>query len=609
MTKYYLMHRNDVCGTIMFDETDGKVLSYKDNNSGISPYFGNANVQNMKVWWSMRAVPSSRATVQKILREKGYLNTEVYLAKNLALSMTDSYWLCPEDAVLSYDEVKFCNLKDYDNGKIPYHNDTSYDYNASLGGQLEKYWDLEGETPILVKECTRYDGQQSVNEVIATKIHEMQNTKIPFVHYTAEKVPGHGIVSKCPAFTSDNIELISAYEIVESEKTANDKALYDHYINVCVKNGIDAGLMQDFMDYQTLTDFIISNTDEHLNNFGVLRDSSTMQLIGPAPIFDSGNSMFYDQNPGSPLSRVQLLDRKITSFYKHEDKMLAKVKNKNIVKTDLLPTAEYIKEMYIQGGISEEKADFISKNYEEKTKMVQELQQGKKISLYQEQAKEKQNKYSRASQSFIALCGIPGSGKSEEAEKLLEEKINAGKINIDSDYLYSVADAIKDSSFILDKEKILNEHQFEKNKNAVTLVSANHIRNEITKYGTTPDNSLTFLIAEIRISKALQMGADVIYDASNITVREREKYIDIAKKYNIQKLELYVMEPPENSSIRNISESRMADLKEKFFENYPDKSEGWTEIEKCQIQIEKDMDRDFVQEINGFDGFDPADDY
>lgn len=609
MTKYYLMHRNDVCGTIMFDETDGKVLSYKDNNSGISPYFGNANVQNMKVWWSMRAVPSSRATVQKILREKGYLNTEVYLAKNLALSMTDSYWLCPEDAVLSYDEVKFCNLKDYDNGKIPYHNDTSYDYNASLGGQLEKYWDLEGETPILVKECTRYDGQQSVNEVIATKIHEMQNTKIPFVHYTAEKVPGHGIVSKCPAFTSDNIELISAYEIVESEKTANDKALYDHYINVCVKNGIDAGLMQDFMDYQTLTDFIISNTDEHLNNFGVLRDSSTMQLIGPAPIFDSGNSMFYDQNLGSPLSRVQLLDRKITSFYKHEDKMLAKVKNKNIVKTDLLPTAEYIKEMYIQGGISEEKADFISKNYEEKTKMVQELQQGKKISLYQEQAKEKQNKYSRASQSFIALCGIPGSGKSEEAEKLLEEKINAGKINIDSDYLYSVADAIKDSSFILDKEKILNEHQFEKNKNAVTLVSANHIRNEITKYGTTPDNSLTFLIAEIRISKALQMGADVIYDASNITVREREKYIDIAKKYNIQKLELYVMEPPENSSIRNISESRMADLKEKFFENYPDKSEGWTEIEKCQIQIEKDMDRDFVQEINGFDGFDPADDY
>lgn len=35
-----------------------------------------------------------------------------------------------------------------------------------------------------------------------------------------------------------------------------------------------------------LTDFVISNTDEHLLNFGVLRDADTMKLIGPAPIFD-----------------------------------------------------------------------------------------------------------------------------------------------------------------------------------------------------------------------------------------------------------------------------------------------------------------------------------
>lgn len=31
----------------------------------------------------------------------------------------------------------------YNEGKIPYHNATSYDYNASLGGQMEKYWDLD----------------------------------------------------------------------------------------------------------------------------------------------------------------------------------------------------------------------------------------------------------------------------------------------------------------------------------------------------------------------------------------------------------------------------------------------------------------------------------
>ena len=524
MIKYNLMHRDSICGSIIIDEADGKILGYKDNGDGLSPYLGNANVQNMKKWWNMRAVPANRAAVQQILKENGYVNTEIYLAKNLALSMTDSYWLCPIDADFKYDNVKFTNLKEYSDNKIPYHNDSSYDYNASLGGQLEKYWNLEEDIPVLVKECTRYDGQQSVNEVIATKIHELQNISIPFVHYTAEKVPGHGIISKCSAFTSDNVELISAYEIVESEKNSNDKSLYDHYINVCTKHGIDAGLMQDFMDYQTLTDFIISNTDEHLNNFGALRDSSTMQLIGPAPIFDSGNSMFFDMSPSRPLSRVQLLERNIVSFYKTEEKMLEKVQNKNIVKLDLLPDPSDIKELYTKAGICEEKAEFISRNYETKIEMAIEFQQGRKISLYSEKNKEKQLKYQKPAhdQKFIMLCGVPGSGKTDKAAALLDEEIKSGKTYINSSELYSVASAIMDSSFIIDKEQILHDNQPDKNNNAVTLVSISGIRTEISQHGEKPVNDLTFLIAEIRIAKAFQMGADVIYDASNITVQNEK---------------------------------------------------------------------------------------
>lgn len=87
----------------------------------------------------MRAVPASRAAIQEVLKRSGYLNTSLYLAKNLALSMTDAYWVCPSDAGLNYDQVKFSNLIDYNEGKIPYHNATFYDYNASLGGQMEKY--------------------------------------------------------------------------------------------------------------------------------------------------------------------------------------------------------------------------------------------------------------------------------------------------------------------------------------------------------------------------------------------------------------------------------------------------------------------------------------
>ena len=64
---------------------------------------------------------------------------------------------------------------------------------------------------------------------------------------------------------------------MESQKPQNTQSLYEHYINTCIKYGIDKDIIQDFMDYQTLTDFIISNTDEHLMNFGVLRNAKTLE--------------------------------------------------------------------------------------------------------------------------------------------------------------------------------------------------------------------------------------------------------------------------------------------------------------------------------------------
>ena len=42
-------------------------------------------------------------------------------------------------------------------------------------------------------------------------------------------------------------------------------------------------------------DFLIVNTDRHFNNFGVVRNADTLAWIGPAPIFDSGTSMWHNQ--------------------------------------------------------------------------------------------------------------------------------------------------------------------------------------------------------------------------------------------------------------------------------------------------------------------------
>ena len=156
MSQYALMHKNDVCGSLVIDDETGSLRVYKDNGSGLSPFLGNADTRRMKHWWEGRAVPASRKMMQEVLKQAGCANTKMYLAKNLALSMTDSYWIRPLDLDLKYEDVKLSNMNLFSDNKVPYHNATSYDSNAALGGQMEKYWDIKTNFPTLVKESYKY---------------------------------------------------------------------------------------------------------------------------------------------------------------------------------------------------------------------------------------------------------------------------------------------------------------------------------------------------------------------------------------------------------------------------------------------------------------------
>ncbi len=384
MLEYTLMHKNMECGSLLYDESSGRILSYSDFGNSCSPYLGNSDLPKICKWWEMRAIPTSRSAMQEIIHREGFrINNRMYLAKNLALSLTDTYWIRPKGIPLTFDQLK------YHGRNMPYHNAESYDPNASLGGQMDKHWNLNQDVPVLVKESYKYFGQQSINEVFATRLHQLQQTHIPFLKYTAMRTEDHGILSKCKAFTTDDVELVSAYEVIMSQKRRNDEAEYDQFIRICTSGGISKDEIQAFMDYQTMTDFIISNTDEHLQNFGILRDANTMSLLGPAPIFDSGNSMFFDEMRKTPYNNVELLQQKVSGFYSQQEQFLKKVKNKNLVKIDLLPSKKDVKAFYADVGLPEWKADVISQNYENKVKMFEEFQQGKKISFYAEKANNK----------------------------------------------------------------------------------------------------------------------------------------------------------------------------------------------------------------------------
>lgn len=601
MIKYSLMHKNDKCGTILFDENIGRITEYHDDRNGLSPYLGNCDIKKIQKWWEMRAVPASRAMMQQVINNANCLNTEVYLAKNLGLSMTDTYWIKPSGIDLSFDNVKFANLAAYSHGKIPYHNATSYDPNASLGGQMEKYWDLMHKTPILVKESYKYYGQQSINEVFASIVHSRQPSNVEFVRYTAEMTEDRGVQCKCPAFTSENIELLSAYEMVESRKIQNSQALYDEYINICVENGIDYNQIQEFMDYQTMTDFLITNTDEHLLNFGVLRDPNTMKLIGPAPIFDSGNSMFYSDGRKTPYTRAGILDIPITSFYKREEKLLGKVKNKTAVDLNSIPSAGEVKELYANAGIPEEKADVISKNYDTKAKMLSEFQRGKTISLYKEKQAEKNSKYNTIvkepevkmeSPKFIMLCGIPGSGKSQLAKSLYADLQNK---KMDDVNLYPASKAIKNIGLIFDPSKITNDIVINADyKDSIVLISPNKIRQELKdNYPDSYSESLVFAIVDARIKTALKSGASVVYEATNLDKPIREKYLGIANEYGVKDTSLHVTWINPNDSISSISPNLLSAMNNRLVDSNPSKDEGWSDFVQHGMPAEKIQSNDY----------------
>lgn len=320
------------------------------------------------------------------------------------------------------------------------------------------------------------------------------------------------------------------------------------------------------------------------DNFGVLRDADTMQLIGPAPIFDSGNSMFFQDDWTIPYSRAGLLERPITSFYQTEDKILAKVQDRKVVKLDLLPSSAEVKAFYMRAGIPEQKAEFIGRNYETKLQMAREFQQGKTISLYLEKQAEKQKhaaaaRKGNASQKFIMLCGLPGFGTTEKATQLMLDYQRIGKIYQSAESLFTVSDAIRASSFILDKKQVTYSLQKTPGyEESVTIISANGIREEMEKQNIPPDNNLVLLIAQARTRAALISGAIVIYDALNVSESTRRDFLEIAKSTGVHDTEIYIMDMQAQEQVPGISQERMEVLKKRMLESYPSIEEGWSRI-------------------------------
>lgn len=385
--KPYILKRLDEEIAVLNITENGLIEDYIlfDDNAHLAPLHEPNSTDWLKKWWARRAVPISQGHIKQMLNDKGLLGPEDYLVKNLGLSLTDYYWIAPIDSGLQWKDVNLFENEFHNDIKINSDKpDTPnvaphYTPNGSLQGTLEKCWTIRDGKRGMIKGNRDSLSAESFNEVIATKLHELQG----FSNYTTYKlleIHGCAYHYGCfsELFTSTEAELVSAYDIEISEKRSSDINTYEHFISVCGKHGLTDDELRPFLEYQIMTDFILSGRDRHLSNISVLRDASSLKFIQPAPIYDSGKSMFV--NDSVPDNDKDMLKIPTESFASNELKLLSLVKDRNLVDITKVPDTTFIRDLYsLDPNMSDSRINSIILGYERKLDLFSRWQKGEDI--------------------------------------------------------------------------------------------------------------------------------------------------------------------------------------------------------------------------------------
>lgn len=389
---YILKHKDNDAALLELDMESCEIYDLEVISEADIPILGEKGYRRLYEWLDSRAIPSGREELKRILENAGCETPQEYLIKNLALSLTDTYWLCPASLPdLTWSQV---NLFTHSGEILTFHDGNGKAYystspDAALTGSLPKEAIHRKDGWYLKK----YDGSQSgeglqnINEAFASLIHKKQGFK-EYTNYNL-KMDKNGTCESCICkyFTNEQCELISAYDVTGgfSEGSYDGAAQLGYFVDQCEKNGLDRKYVENFLDYQTLTDFLITNTDRHWGNFGVLRDPSTLKFISMAPIFDSGSSMLY--NAPYVRNRIGILKLETNGVEKKQQDQLSLVHNRKILDLSKIPSTKDTYEFYVENGVSEEHAKQIAEGYSFKAEMLHEFQAGETISVANEYEK------------------------------------------------------------------------------------------------------------------------------------------------------------------------------------------------------------------------------
>ena len=269
-----------------------KILWINDAKEHLLPLEMERTDAGVLKWLQKRVIPKNRAYVAEILKTFGLSinDTKGIIDICKGLSLNDSYWVVPRDftgtfAQYNLYENRFSEILSL----VAYtgigQSDAAFTTSPELttNGMLPKAWRfISGEGIYLYKGGTfgaANTGNEPYSEYYASQVAQAMGLNA--VTYELENWKGI-TASRCKLFTDIDTAYIPIGRIV---REGGLKACLDYYKEL----GEDP---YEQVKSMLVFDAVIYNEDRHFGNFGVLRDNHSGEIIGAAPVFDNGLSLF-----------------------------------------------------------------------------------------------------------------------------------------------------------------------------------------------------------------------------------------------------------------------------------------------------------------------------
>lgn len=221
------------------------------------------------------------------------------IVQNYLLNLSDHYWLKPEGSDLDWEDITpFWNL--FTEGKYPSPDDAT-------NGMVPKHWDIMNGKRILVKESRDPYYREAKNEAVASRLLDV--LKISHVVYVEKENRSY-----CEDFITVDTELVPAYHIHPACRQQKNESDYAWFMRCC--DILQIPVTESEIADMLLFDWVIFNEDRHYNNFGFIRDVNTGKFLGMAPIYDNGNSLWFNK----PSSAFHIAYQHCMPFAKNFEK-------------------------------------------------------------------------------------------------------------------------------------------------------------------------------------------------------------------------------------------------------------------------------------------------